>query len=164
MDWPHKNVGKWELHRTLRIHAVVTTTLPLHLSQATLPPHWEKKNVSSLISCLSQTLCIMYPQEANPLKAEWKCLQMAERDRWAQFPSANTITPGSRDLKRRNSSQQNPSQSLQEELKVNLGGVGERRQRVSRRFRLWDRTRHTQARRLLHKVRVYTDSTEAWTG
>lgn len=139
-----------------------------HLTPSPLPGHPSsplgKKNVSSLISCLSQTLCIMYPQEANPLKAEWKCLQMAERDRWAQFPSANTITPGSRDLKRRNSSQQNPSQSLQEELKVNLGGVGERRQRVSRRFRLWDRTRHTQARRLLHKVRVYTDSTEAWTG
>lgn len=82
----------------------------------------KKKNVFGLISFLSQTLCFMYPPEAHPLKAEWKCLQMVERDRGGHHPWANTIFPGSRDLKRRNSSPQNPSHSFSEELKVNLRG------------------------------------------
>lgn len=45
---------------------------------------------------------------------------MVKRDRGGHYPRANTIIPGSRDLKRRNSSQQNPSQGFSEELKVNL--------------------------------------------
>lgn len=55
---------------------------------------------------------------------------MVERDRGGYYPRANTIIPGSRDLKRRNSSQQNPSHGFSEELKVNLGGKEWRRQKI----------------------------------
>lgn len=55
---------------------------------------------------------------------------MVERDRGGHHPTANTIISGSREVKRRNSRQQNPSHSFSEGLKVNLGGKEWRRQKT----------------------------------
>lgn len=124
--WPQKIQiqSKCKTHRMIKMHNEDNRSIPLPFPH--IPPllfyREKKKNVFSLISFLSQTLCFMYPPEAHPLKAEWKCLQMVERDMGGHHPWANTIFPGSGDLKRRNSSPQNPSHSFSEELKVNLRG------------------------------------------
>lgn len=56
----------------LNAQVIMTTDLFPYLSPTFHPSSFIKENVFSLISFLSQTLCIMYPREAHPLTGRMK--------------------------------------------------------------------------------------------